>query len=230
MFGDGLLTRLLESLMDHCPTATGAAVGVVDGKDVDIRASVGEAGTWNAMQLERGTGPLLDAIVRDQVVVADPFDAPDLTDVLPGSPPSAALMVPNSFLQGNGMVTTVYFSGPLTPDELQAIGDYEPVIAYALGFVEYCAQAEDRASGLVTMVQNRMAIEQAKGMLMARRDVNSDDAFALLVEHSQARNVKVRAIAAALVGLIGSPTEEMSDVIDNEASLAAKQLWEQPEG
>jgi hypothetical protein len=229
MFGDGLLTRLLESLMNRCPSATGAAVGLVDGQQIDIRASVGAANTWNAIQLRQGSGPLLDAIARDQAVVSDPFEAPDLRDVLGDPAPQALVVVPNSFLQGGEMVTTVYFGAGLTPEDIQAIGDYEPVLAYALGFVEYCAEAEDRASGLVTMVQNRMAIEQAKGMLMVRRDIDSDDAFALLVDHSQRHNVKVRAISAALVGMLGSPTAEMTEEIDDEAMLAAKELWAQPD-
>lgn len=229
MFGDGLITRLLESLLNRCPSATGAAVGLVTDQRVDIRASVGDANTWNGIQLRQGSGPLLDAVTRDQAVVADPFETPDLSDVLGSQAPRALVVVPNSFLERGEMVTTVYFGAGLTRHDIQAIGDYEPVLAYALGFVEYCAEAEDRASGLVTMVQNRMAIEQAKGMLMVRRDIDSDGAFALLVEHSQRRNVKVRAISAALVGILGSPTAEMTGEIDDDAVLAAKELWAQPD-
>lgn len=51
---------------------------------------------------------------------------------------------------------------------------------------------------LVRAVQNRDLIGQAKGILMVREGCSADDAFLMLVEASQRRNVKVVEIAAEI--------------------------------
>lgn len=55
--------------------------------------------------------------------------------------------------------------------------------------------------GLRTAMQSRAAIEQAKGILVARYRISPDTAFAVLVRWSQRRNVKVRVISEALLAL-----------------------------
>lgn len=47
---------------------------------------------------------------------------------------------------------------------------------------------------------HKAVIEQAKGIIMALLGVDSDAAFGLLSAHSQRTNMKLRAVAAALVG------------------------------
>jgi ANTAR domain len=51
---------------------------------------------------------------------------------------------------------------------------------------------------LVRAVQNRDLIGQAKGILMAREGCSADDAFSMLVEASQQKNIKVVEIAAEI--------------------------------
>jgi hypothetical protein len=65
---------------------------------------------------------------------------------------------------------------------------------------------------MVTMPE----IEQAKGAMMIIYGITADAAFALLKWHSQHRNVKLRAIAAALVQatqriVVGSETKGRLD-------------------
>jgi AmiR/NasT family two-component response regulator len=48
-------------------------------------------------------------------------------------------------------------------------------------------------------MRSRAVIEQAKGILMAARRLTADEAFQVLVQLSQTRNVKLREIAARVV-------------------------------
>ncbi|WP_338890211.1 ANTAR domain-containing protein [Rhodococcus sovatensis] len=65
--------------------------------------------------------------------------------------------------------------------------------------------AREEVDGLHTAMKNRADIEQAKGIIMALRGMNADDAFAVLSEQSQNRNIKVSEIAAAIVDSVAQP-------------------------
>jgi hypothetical protein len=54
-------------------------------------------------------------------------------------------------------------------------------------------------SAVTDIVSSRAVIEQAKGLLIAAYGVNADDAFAILVQRSQAMNIKIKDIATQLV-------------------------------
>ena len=56
-----------------------------------------------------------------------------------------------------------------------------------------------KKSGLVRAVETRQLIGQAQGILMERKKITADEAFALLVAASQSTNVKLREVADALV-------------------------------
>lgn len=56
-------------------------------------------------------------------------------------------------------------------------------------------------SGLKAALVSRATIDQARGILIARFRISPDGAFDLLVRWSQDRNIKLRAIAEALVAL-----------------------------
>jgi AmiR/NasT family two-component response regulator len=54
------------------------------------------------------------------------------------------------------------------------------------------------ATQMAQAMESRAVIEQAKGMLMAQRNISADDAFAMMVRASQMSNRKLRDIAQAL--------------------------------
>lgn len=56
-------------------------------------------------------------------------------------------------------------------------------------------------AGLKAALISRASIDQARGILVARFQISPDGAFDLLVRWSQDRNIKLRAIAEALVTL-----------------------------
>lgn len=59
--------------------------------------------------------------------------------------------------------------------------------------------SRDLADQMRQALESRAVIEQAKGVLMAQRGGNPDDAFATLVELSQRSNRKLRDVARAVV-------------------------------
>jgi hypothetical protein len=127
-------------------------------------------------------------------------------------------------------VTTLYLGASAGDEEVDLLGRYEPLLAYAVGLVEYCGEAEAHAAQLLRMVEYRHVIEQAKGMVMTRRQVGADEAFALLVETSQRANVKLRTLCIALVqGVSAGPAAEprrlRAEPVPAEARRAAEAMW-----
>lgn len=59
--------------------------------------------------------------------------------------------------------------------------------------------AEDEVRGLMTAMRTRADIEQAKGIIMAVRGITADEAFEVISEQSQNRNIKVTDIAASMI-------------------------------
>ena len=69
-------------------------------------------------------------------------------------------------------------------------------------------------------------IEQAKGILMARFDLDADTAFTLLVRWSQATNVKLRVICTSLVESPGRPgaLDALIDALQQDAAGTGAQV------
>lgn len=212
--GEGLLVRLLDGLMMGVNGGLGAGLVLLDGASSRLVAGVGVAPDYDAAQLGCGSGPLIDAAVRDEVSVTDPFSLyryPDLARALPngGSPtPTAVIVIPGSWTDDTRLATTLYLQATADNDALDMLGWYEPLLANALGLLEYCGETEAKAEQMLAMSQYRRVIEQAKGIIMSRRSIDPDQAFAELVAASQASNVKLRTLAVALVETVGGGTAE----------------------
>lgn len=233
--GLGLLTRLLDDCASNVDGALGAGLSVIEPSGPRPVASVGCAVQWDAAQAAGSTGPLMVAAHADQVRVEDPFDlaAFDGLAAPEGAhpTPAAVIAVPGAWVDDARLVTTLYLAGPVTKDALDTLGRYEPLLAHSLGLFEYCGETEMRADQMLSMMQSRRVIEQAKGMVMTRRSVDADEAFSTLAEVSQTQNVKLRALAVALVELVGGGTaEQPADPVavvvpSGSARAAARALW-----
>ena len=234
--GKGLIVRLLRSLVHAVPEASGAGLVLVGERGEPRQvAGTGSAEEWDAAQLSCRCGPLTEAAMTDEVTLADPF-VPRQYPALraPGDivPPAALLALPGAWAGDGRLVTTLYLDSPVDTHALSTLGVYEPLLAHALGLLEYCGDAETRADQMLQMMQYRRVIEQAKGMVMTRRSVGADDAFARLAEASQRRNVRLRELAVALVeGVGGAPAEQPAEPGEHiratpEAVEAAQSLWD----
>lgn len=196
-------------------------------------AAVGVAEEWDAAQLSCGGGPLLEALESDEVLILDPFDPADFEGLARSGPtPRSVVVLPGAWTDEGGLATTLYLGEEPGTEAIEALGEYEPLLAHALGLLEYCGDAETRADQMLQMMQYRRVIEQAKGMVMTRRALGADEAFTRLAEISQQRNVRLRELAVALVESVGGAPAEQPDDIDArtdatpEAVDAAKRFWD----
>jgi AmiR/NasT family two-component response regulator len=71
--------------------------------------------------------------------------------------------------------------------------------AAAEAAAEAATAAAAEIDGLRIAMAGRLVIGQAQGILMARLNVDADEAFAFLVRTSSTRNVKLREVASEIV-------------------------------
>ena len=207
MSGEPTVALTLQRIVDQ-------AVESVDGCDeagillVHKREIV--AGAWSddrvrgleQMECEIGEGPCLDAIAQRPT-----FESADLHDQLAVWPTFAARAI------AAGIHSMLAFRLFAAEDTLGALDLYgrrpdafdETSRAYGTVFAAHAALAlagaqlheRDLASidGLREALDVRDTIGQAKGILMASRNIDSDTAFALLRTTSNNLNMKLRAVA-----------------------------------
>lgn len=235
-WGHDLLDRLLGELVRSIDGGLGAGLSVAsDGVTVGL-AAVGSARRWDEAQRTTESGPLAQALAGEQVLVVERFDLdeyPALAAQMRSDPdvPAALVLVPGAWVDQSRLVTTLYLADAAEPGHVETVGRYEPLLANAYGMLEFCGEAEMKAEQMLSMMQFRRVIEQAKGMVMSRRSMGADEAFTALAETSQHHNVRLRELAAALVEQVGSaPVEQPADPAahvhpDDRAVEAAKLLW-----
>lgn len=81
--------------------------------------------------------------------------------------------------------------------------------AVALANATLYWQATDLCDQLKEALESRAAIDQAKGILMARDHISGDEAFGVLLRTSQTGNIKVRDIALKIIeGVKAAPTKD----------------------
>ncbi|MFB9071492.1 ANTAR domain-containing protein [Citricoccus parietis] len=74
------------------------------------------------------------------------------------------------------------------------------------------ASHHETQADLDAALQSRTSINLAVGIIMGQNRCSQDEAFKILTEVSSHRNIKVRDLAASLVGQVGqAPTETHFD-------------------
>ncbi|WP_104525885.1 GAF and ANTAR domain-containing protein [Blastococcus atacamensis] len=86
-----------------------------------------------------------------------------------------------------------------SPESLAAGLGAAEAIAVAVANADAHAQLVDRAHNMRIAMESRAVIEQAKGVLMAQRHVDAEQAFEILRQASQRYNRKLREIAVGIV-------------------------------
>ncbi|SDS53760.1 GAF domain-containing protein [Friedmanniella luteola] len=206
-----MLDDLVAAAVTQIPGADEASISVVEARRqiVSEHRSSELAARIDALQVEVGEGPCLDAVYRERIVWAPdlaretrwPAFARRAAETGVGSMMSLQLWV-----EGDTLGTlNLYSRRPHAFDaESEQIG---------LLFVSHAAVAMAGArkhDQLVESVNSRDLIGQAKGMLMERYAIDAVKAFALLIRASQNTNTKLRDVATELT-LRGQPAST-SDV------------------
>ena len=153
-------------------------------------------------QLAAGEGPSATAYETSTLVEAADMASDDRWPRLRERAPAdlGAVAVPLTYAGPPAGVLTVY-----CPPSFLDAGFVEPCELFAATVsavvYELAAKAElaSVAEGLERAMASRAVIEQAKGIIMAAKGCDADEAFAHLVELSSTQHVKLREIAHRIV-------------------------------
>jgi GAF domain-containing protein len=216
-----VLQTMCTEVVRTVPTADLAGITVIDehGRCPQTAASTDpRVNDVDADQYRSNEGPCLDAARTRQmvrVVVADverrwPRFAASVAGLGVHSYLSAPLAIDDRHLGSLNLYS--YDPHGFTDIDQALLRLFVTSIETAVLVSRRARAAEENVDGLETAMKTRSQIDQAKGIIMAMRGVNADDAFAFLSEQSQHHNIKVSEIAASLIASVSahSPTGDSS--------------------
>jgi transcriptional regulator with GAF, ATPase, and Fis domain len=177
----------------HTPVATSAVVTDLDGDQYRI-----------------GDGPCLEAVRSGKIVRTAVTEAQERWPAFASGAREAGF---GSFLAAP-LVADEQYSGAVNcygrqndgfaEIEAQLLELYTTAVEAVLRVYHRYLEARGTAEHLRVALTSRAVIDQAKGMLMAIRQITADDAFGLLVEQSQRENRKLRDVAEQFVARVVS--------------------------
>ncbi|UOX90334.1 ANTAR domain-containing protein [Amycolatopsis sp. FBCC-B4732] len=214
-----LLEELLERIAADVPGALGAAVSVHHhGERPRIAAA---HGVLVPAQLDGFGDPVTTAgrtglpVVTADVCADERWPSLTLSGLIEQDPGSAADLsrvfgvaaLPVAWDAEGTLVLSVTLDRPATNETLDVLRRHERLAAMA--FVVTEAAQPDRMTQMLDLLQSRAALEEAKGIVIALRRCDPDEAWTTLRQASQKSNVKVRELAVALVEqLAGAPATQ----------------------
>lgn len=220
------MAELAQSLRTHHTSVDemlaligGAALANIAGASsagISLRAERGRLETRSAtdelpalvadVQSQTGEGPCQDCIDRRSTVRVDDLAAesrwPAFTGRLTAQALASMLSAP-LLIAGRALGSlSVYSDQPRVFD-----ADSEELAQVLARHAAVAIAGAREEEGLLLALDSRDLIGQAKGILMERHKVTSEQAFQMLVHVSQAHNVKLRDIAAqvAATGQLDQP-------------------------
>lgn len=243
-----LLAKVLAEVSCELPATVGAALSVRsrsgDGKAPQILAEWGCGAAVTRLQIAHNSGPSVD-FATEPAVTADVWNDPRwprLASAVVWTRHSELLAqvrsvrgvatVPITWTSQGRIVMTVAMTSAADDKTVRALHRHEQLAACAIEVLEESFDNSQRANAALDMLQARAAIEQAKGIIMAKRPGGADEAWGVLRSSSIELDVKVRNLAVALIEYVGeAPAEQPGDPVrrikPSEADRqAAATLWE----
>ena len=189
------------------PGAESTSITLIRGDEAFTAAHHGEmALAADELQYARGSGPCMDAGRGGVPLRVDDMRTekrwPDYTAHVLDVGVRSSLSVPLPY-QGTSIgALNVYSSVPeafSSVESLDAGLEVADAIAVAVANADAHAQVVDQAHNMRRAMESRAVIEQAKGVLMAQRGIDAQQAFDVLRDASQRYNRKLRDIAAGII-------------------------------
>jgi GAF domain-containing protein len=159
------------------------------------------------LQYEHGYGPCMDAGRGGVLLRVDDMRTevrwPEyVAHVQKTTPVLSSLSVPLPYQGSSIGALNNYSSEPAafaSPESLRAGLEVAEVVAVVVANADAHHQLGEQARNMRLAMESRAVIEQAKGVLMAQRHVDAEQAFEILREASQRYNRKLRDIALGIV-------------------------------
>ncbi len=202
-----VLTEITGIAARGIPGAESTSITLVRDDAAFTAAYEGEMSlAADEMQYERGHGPCMDAGRGGVVLRIDDMTTetrwPDYVSRVVDLGVRASLSVPLPYQGSSIGALNVYSTVPHAFDDPLALAaglEVAEVVAVAVANADAQAKLEEQAQHMRRAMESRAVIEQAKGVLMAQRKVDADQAFEVMREASQRYNRKLRDIAAGIV-------------------------------
>lgn len=210
-----ILQRSVEQVTRGVPGADMASVTVVrdDGQGETVASSEERVWAIDSDQYAAGDGPCLEAARTNQMVRVGVKEAHERWPEFAASARAAGV---ESYLCCPLVIGTD-FAGSLNlySEKPHGFGDFDVALlkvyitaaGAAIASAWRFAKARKLAEDLAQALDSRATIDQARGILMARRGISAEQAFAELARESQNTNVKLRVIAARLVESAQRPSQ-----------------------
>ena len=203
-----VLTDITRIAVQGMPGSEATSITLIRNDKPFTAAHSGEmALAADELQYEHGYGPCMDAGRGGVLLRVDDMRTeqrwPDyVAHVLTSTPVLSSLSIPLPYQGSSIGALNNYSTKPgafASPESLRAGTDVAEVIAVAVANADAHAQLFDQATNMRVAMESRAVIEQAKGVLMAQRHVDADQAFEILRDASQRYNRKLRDIAFGIV-------------------------------
>jgi GAF domain-containing protein len=203
-----VLTEVTAIAARGIPGAEATSITLLRGEKAFTVAHSGEmALAADELQYEHGYGPCMDAGRGGVLLRVDDMRTeqrwPDyVAHLLATTPVLSSLSIPLPYQGSSIGALNNYSTKPAafaSPASLRAGSDVAEVIAVAVANADAHAQLFDQAMNMRVAMESRAVIEQAKGVLMAQRHVDADQAFEILRAASQRYKRKLRDIAFGIV-------------------------------
>jgi GAF domain-containing protein len=193
---DDTLQRIVEMAVEVVPGCEHAGVTITQGRRLTTpAASDAVALRLDALQVETGEGPGIDAIVLDEVFRTDDLATerrwPHFSADAARETGIASVLALRLFARTKTLGSLNLFS-----TRPAAFTDEDLAIALlfaALASVALVAAGTEE--GLEVAIRNRDVIGRAKGILMERHKITDEEAFRRLAEVSQRMNIRVVHVA-----------------------------------
>jgi GAF domain-containing protein len=189
------------------PGAESTSITLIRGERGYTVAHDGEmALAADELQYQEDAGPCLDAGRGGVVLRVDDLRTetrwPRYTARVVDTGARSSLSVPLPYQDATVGALNIYSGTPeafATPESLDAGLQVAEAVAVAVVNADAHAQLADHARNMRVAMDSRAVIEQAKGVLMAQRHIDADQAFDILRDASQRYNRKLRDISEGIV-------------------------------
>ncbi|MDQ3611919.1 MAG: GAF and ANTAR domain-containing protein [Actinomycetota bacterium] len=194
------LLGVVRAAVELIPGVEAGSISVVLGRR-EVRSQVpsGELPrAVDALQNEVGEGPCLDAAFEQQTVRVTNMSREQRWPKFAAramEAGAASMLSFQLYVEGDNLGALNLYSSQ--PDAFDDESEHVGLLFASHAAIAYAAAQEQ--SGLQQAVATRQLIGQAQGILMERHKITGDQAFALLVRHSQQDNIKLRELAERLV-------------------------------
>lgn len=208
----GFLGDLVELTADELTTSANAvSCGMTvmrQKKPVAVADSDPLARRLDKIQNDLGDGPCLSALrTRTMTHVPDIRHEnrwPDYMQAVEDTDIGAILALPLDLNSTSAAVVNLYSAHPHSfgEEDVRAAQRVTTTGAKALQLALKMSQLQDARANLAAALDSRTTIDTAVGIIMAQNRCGRDAAFQILADASSHRNIKLRAVAEAVVAHI----------------------------